>query len=112
MFLARRSPFAISRRTNSMHARAAGERLRSPRQTSATGSRWGATGGEGGDHFLVGQSLDAESLADLAGQQAEGGVELVGGEKAQHVGGNALAETDFDYCFAHFQRSPSRHEHE
>jgi hypothetical protein len=58
--------------------------------------RWGAIGGEGGDHFLVGQSLDAESVGDLAGQQAEGGVEFVGSETAQHVGGNALVQTDFD----------------
>ena len=58
--------------------------------------RWGTIGGEGGDHLLVGQSLDAESVGDLAGQQAEGGVELVGGETTQHVGGNALVETDFD----------------
>jgi hypothetical protein len=59
-------------------------------------SRWGAIGGEGGDHFLVGQPLDRECVGDLAAQQTERGIELVGAEKAQHVGGDALAQTDFD----------------
>ena len=40
--------------------------------------------------------LDGELVGDLAGQQAEGGVELVGGEEAEHVGGDALAEADLD----------------
>jgi hypothetical protein len=59
-------------------------------------SRWGAVGGEGGDHLLAAQALDGELAGRLAGQQAEGGVELVGGEKAQHVAGDALAEADLD----------------
>ena len=71
-------------------------------------SRWGAIGGEGGDHFLVGQSLDRECVGDLAAQQTERGIELVGAEKAQHVGGNALAQTDFDtwVCLAEAGEQP------
>jgi hypothetical protein len=59
-------------------------------------SRWCAVGSERGDHFLVSQSLDGELVGDLAGQEAEGGVKLVGGEQAEHVGGDALTETDLD----------------
>jgi hypothetical protein len=58
--------------------------------------RWGAVRGEGGDDLLPAQALDGEVVGDLAGQQAEGGVELVGGEHAEHVGGNALAKADLD----------------
>ena len=59
-------------------------------------SGWGAVGGEGGDHLVMAESLDGEFVGDLAGQQAEGGVEFVGGDQAQHVGGDALAEADLD----------------
>jgi hypothetical protein len=59
-------------------------------------TRWGALGGERGDHLVLAQSLGGEIVGDLAGQQAEGGVELVGGEQAKHVGGDALAEADLD----------------
>ena len=55
-----------------------------------------AVGGERGDDLLVGQPLGGEIVGDLAGQQAEGGVELVGGDVAEHVGGDALAEADLD----------------
>ena len=42
------------------------------------------------------QPLGGELVGGLAGQQAEGGVELVGGEEAEHVGGDALAQADLD----------------
>jgi hypothetical protein len=61
----------------------------------------------GGDHLLLGQSLDGDLVGELAGEQAERGVELVGGEKAQHVGGDALAETDFDTGCAWLKRASS-----
>ena len=59
-------------------------------------SGWGAVGGEGGDHLVVAEWLDGEFVGDLAGHKAEGGVEFVGGDQAQHVGGDALAEADLD----------------
>jgi hypothetical protein len=42
----------------------------------------GAVGGEDGDHLLPAQSLNSEVVANLAGEKAEGGVQLVGGEEA------------------------------
>jgi hypothetical protein len=67
------------------------------RRRSATPTRGArGVGGEDGDHLLLGQSLDGEVLGDLAGEQAEGGVELVGDKEAQHVGGDALAHADLD----------------
>ena len=56
----------------------------------------GAAGSERGDGLFLAQSLDGEIVGDLAGQQAEGRVELVGGEEAKHVGGDPLAQADFD----------------
>jgi len=56
----------------------------------------GAVGGKGGDHLVVAECLDGEFVRDLPGQQAEGGVEFVGGEPAQHLGGDALAKADLD----------------
>jgi hypothetical protein len=67
------------------------------RARSATvtwGTRWGAVGSEGDHHFVVAQSLDREFLGRLAGEQTKGGVQLIGGESAEHVGGDALAEAD------------------
>ncbi len=37
-----------------------------------------------------------ELVGQLSRQEAEGGVELVGGEKAEHVAGDALAQADLD----------------
>src|SRR5512132_1064078 len=59
-------------------------------------SGWAAVGSEDGDHLLLAQSLDGEVVADLAVEEAEGGVQLVGGKEAQHVGGDALAQADLD----------------
>jgi hypothetical protein len=59
-------------------------------------SRWGAVEGEGGDHLFPAQSLGGEIVGDLACQQAEGGVELVRGEEAEHVGGDSPAQADLD----------------
>jgi hypothetical protein len=59
-------------------------------------SRWGAVGGERGDHLVLAHAFEGEVVGDFAGQQAEGGVELVGGEEAKHVGGDALAQADLD----------------
>ena len=58
---------------------------------------WGATGRERGDRLRRGSAARTASLAGgLAGQEAEGRVELVGGEAVEHVGGDALAEADLD----------------
>jgi hypothetical protein len=57
----------------------------------------GAAGARSGAKAATTSSwLDGEFVRDLAGQQAEGGVEFVGGEQAQHLGGDALAEADLD----------------
>jgi hypothetical protein len=47
---------------------------------------WGTVEREGGDHLVVAQPLDGEPGRDFAGQQAEGDVELVSGQEAEHVG--------------------------
>ena len=59
-------------------------------------NRRGAAGGEDGDRLFLAQPLDDEIVGQLARQQAEGGVELVGGEEAEHVGSDALAQADLD----------------
>ena len=56
----------------------------------------GAVRGERGDDLVVAERLGREPGGDVAGEQAEGGVELVGGEEAQQVGGDALAQADLD----------------
>jgi hypothetical protein len=55
-----------------------------------------AVGGEGSDHLVGAQPLDHELVWDLAGEEAEGSIELVGGETAEHVGGDAFPEADLD----------------
>jgi hypothetical protein len=60
------------------------------------GGGGGAFGSEAGDYFVVAQVLDGEFVGGVAGEEAEGGVEVVGGETAVHVGGDALAQAGLD----------------
>jgi hypothetical protein len=60
------------------------------------GGGWGAVGSEAGDHVVVAQVLDGEFVRGVAGQEAEGGVELIGGQPAVHVSGDPLAQADLD----------------
>ena len=59
-------------------------------------SPWRAVGRERAHDLVVAQALDRELIGCVAGEQAEGSVELVGREEAEHVRGDALAEPDLD----------------
>ena len=56
----------------------------------------GTVGCEGGHRLLLAQVLHGELIGDLAGQKTESGVEFVCRKSAEHVGGDALGQTDVD----------------
>ena len=46
--------------------------------------------------LVMAEPLGGQPVGELARKQAERGVQLVRGQQAQHVGGDALAQPDLD----------------